>query len=225
MEYKFENPNLLQACKDAIHPNNQLPAVTLKCPHCSNLGTFVTGFGGATYLKAGLGEAVAKIACNATMRICPNVDCKGVVLVVTVGQHILGSFPPQLIDVTTNELPPECAATLREAALCHSVGAYRASSMMVRRVLEEVCALNGATGPNLHQRIEALKKLVILPLPLFDAMAELKSLGNDAAHVEAKAYDNIGQEESEVSIQLAGEILKSLYQLKGLVSRLQSRRA
>jgi hypothetical protein len=92
--------------------------------------------------------------------------------------------------------------------------------MMVRRLLEEICAENSASGQNLHNRLAALKSLVVLPQPLFEAMNELKALGNDAAHVEAKAYDNIGREEAEDSIELAKEILKALYQLKGLVARL-----
>jgi hypothetical protein len=95
---------------------------------------------------------------------------------------------------------------------------------MVRRLLEEVCADNNAQGSDLHQRLEALKALVVLPQALFDAMGELKALGNDAAHVKAKAYDNIGRAEAEDSIGLASEILKALYQLKGLVARLQARK-
>ena len=82
--------------------------------------------------------------------------------------------------------------------------------MMVRRLLEEICAENSASGQNLHNRLAALKILV--------------ALGNDAAHVEAKAYDNIGREEAEDLIELAKEILKALYQLKGLVARLQARK-
>jgi Domain of unknown function (DUF4145) len=95
---------------------------------------------------------------------------------------------------------------------------------MVRRLLEEVCADNNAQGPNLHQRLQALKGNVVLPHALFDAMGELKALGNDAAHVEATAYDDIGREEAADSIELAKEILKALYQLKGLVARLQARK-
>ena len=65
----------------------------------------------------------------------------------------------------------------------------------------------------------------MLPEPLFEAMNELKALGNDAAHVEAKVYDNIGADEAQDSIELAKEIVKALYQLKGLIARLQARRA
>lgn len=96
--------------------------------------------------------------------------------------------------------------------------------MMVRRLLEEICTLNNANGSTLHEKLKALKNLITLPQSLFEAMSELKALGNDAAHVEAKEYDNIGREEAEDSIELAKEILKSLYQLQSLVSRLQSRK-
>jgi len=40
-------------------------------------------------------------------------------------------------------------------------------------------------------------------------MNELKALGNDAAHVEAKAYDNIGREEAEDSIELSKSTLSA----------------
>ena len=53
-------------------------------------------------------------------------------------------------------------------------------------------------------------------------MSELKALGNDAAHIEAKAYENIGEEEASASIDLAKEILKARYQLQSLVDRLQA---
>lgn len=43
-------------------------------------------------------------------------------------------------------------------------------------------------------------------------MDELKALGNDAEHIEAKAFANIDKEEAELSIELAQEILKARYQ-------------
>jgi hypothetical protein len=72
--------------------------------------------------------------------------------------------------------------------------------------------------------LASLKNTIVLPQLLFDAMNELKAIGNDAAHVEAKAYDNIGADEAEDSIELAKEIVKALYQLKGLITRLQARK-
>lgn len=61
-----------------------------------------------------------------------------------------------------------------------------------------------------------------MPPELLAAADELRLLGNDAAHIEAKAYDAIGPEESELAIELAKELLKAVYQYSSLVSRLQA---
>ena len=95
---------------------------------------------------------------------------------------------------------------------------------MVRRLLEEICEDNSAKGNTLHDRIKELEKKITLPQELFDAMGELKALGNDAAHVKAKTYNTIDEEEAADSIELAKEILKARYQLKGLVERLKDRK-
>ena len=60
--------------------------------------------------------------------------------------------------------------------------------MMVRRLLEEICADAGAEGKDLFKRLEILKTKVTLPQELFEAMTELKALGNDAAHIDARSY-------------------------------------
>ena len=134
-------------------------------------------------------------------------------------------LPSELIDFNSNGIPSSLLATLKEAISCHAAGAYRASAMMVRRLLEEICDESSATGRDLHARLIALRSKITLPEELFEAMGELKALGNDAAHITAKNYVNIGEDESADSIELAKEILKARYQLKGLVDRLRSRRA
>ena len=109
-----------------------------------------------------------------------------------------------------------------EAIKCHSNACYIATAIMVRRVLEELCSDQKAEGKHLHNRIEALKTIITLPVDLFEAMMELKILGNDAAHVVAKDYDNAGREEVEVALELAKELLKAVYQHSALVNRLRS---
>jgi hypothetical protein len=53
-------------------------------------------------------------------------------------------------------------------------------------------------------------------------MDELRLLGNDATHVEAKLYDQIGEPQVAIALELTKEILKGIYQLDSLVKRLQS---
>ena len=88
--------------------------------------------------------------------------------------------------------------------------------------LELLCEEHGAKGDNLQARIAGLKDKVTLPPALFAAMHELRLLGNDAAHVEARFYSDIGDDEIRASIALTKEILKSVYQMDALLKQLSN---
>lgn len=165
-----------------------------------------------------------KVSEIAGLRLCPNTECGALVFVVKTIDGSVISYPPQLIDFDATDLPPKILASLEEAVACHSAKAFRASALMVRRVLEEVCEDKAATGKNLKERVAALRSVAVIPDELFDAADELRILGNDAAHVEAKDYDAIGQAESELAIDLAKELLKAVYQYTSLVARLKALR-
>jgi hypothetical protein len=219
------DPNVFRA-DGGITQDVPLAAISVRCPHCRELGSFNTLGPAKTYSKGGhVGPNPVVATYYATIRICPNVKCKGLIFVIEDAHGAVEIEPPQLLDFNPEGLAPRLRQTLTEAIACHGSGAYRAAAMMVRRLLEEICDENNAEGANLHQRIAALRSTIVLPEPLFEAMNELKALGNDAAHVEARAYDNIGAEEAADSIELAKEIVKALYQLKGLIARLQARKA
>jgi hypothetical protein len=47
-------------------------------------------------------------------------------------------------------------------------------------------------------------------------------LGNDAAHIEAKTYQSVGEPEVRIAIDLAKELLQGAYQYKALLSQLTS---
>ena len=55
----------------------------------------------------------------------------------------------------------------------------------------------------------------------YRVLTDHRVLGNDAVHVNAKVYKNIGREEVEVALTFTKEILKAVYQYKGLLGKLQ----
>ncbi len=55
-------------------------------------------------------------------------------------------------------------------------------------------------------------------------MDHLRLFGNDAAHIESQNFSQVGQEEVEVGMLFAKEVLKAVYQYAGLVGRLKSLR-
>lgn len=226
-EFEFDNDNIFQADSN-LQPadNTSLETLSIRCPHCLHVGTFLTATAGLQWTKYQKGQSRTRGRnMRAFMRVCPNPQCTGIIFTISSGREFVRVLPPELIDFNAEGLPAKLLATLQEAISCHAAGAFRASAMMVRRLLEEICDESGATGKDLHARLITLRSKITLPEELFDAMGELKALGNDAAHITAKNYTQIGKDESEDSIELAKEILKARYQLKGLVDRLRARKA
>lgn len=160
------------------------------------------------------------ISCG--QRYCPNQECRGHIFVAHRQGKVIESYPPSTIDFDPNGIPGNVLASFDEAIRCHSVGCFMASALMVRRTLEEVCLDKGASGKDLKARIVDLRGKIVVPDELLDAMDELRLLGNDAAHIEAKSYDKVAADEIEVAIEFAKELLKALYQYTGLLSRLRS---
>jgi hypothetical protein len=166
------------------------------------------------------GAPFSKGVSTVGVRVCPNPECRGIVLVVIDSNNKAVVLPSEVLDFDSTDIPPAIAASLEEAIKCHSSQCYKAAALMVRRVLEELCEERGAAGDNLKQRIAALAKIVIIPQELIQAADHLRLLGNDAAHIEAKTYQTIGEPEVRLSIDLAKELLKGAYQYKGLLGRL-----
>jgi len=138
------------------------------------------------------------------------------------GGTVLRTYPAQRIDFDPKSIPERIVKTFTEALSCQAENLHVAAAIMIRRTLEELCEDKKATGGNLKDRIGALQSSVVLPKELFSALDDLRLLGNDAAHIEAKTYDAIGPAEIEVAIELAKEVLKAVYQLDNLVSRLRA---
>lgn len=200
-------------------------SMSLRCPYCRQMGSFsgakVNDISWTRTEKDQSGRAVAVGMRRAGIRQCPNLSCRGVVFIGVI-DNTVHTLPPEVIDFDATNLPARILASLEEAIKSHAAGCYRASALMVRRVLEELCEDKSATGNNLMARLKALGTTVIIPAELLAAADELRLLGNDAAHIEAKTYDQIGPDECAIAIELAKELLKAVYQYTSLVARLQA---
>lgn len=226
----YDDPNIFRSDGNFnVSDTSSDNTVQIRCPHCHSMGTFQTAVRRHIRYSKTIKNSSKSISypVEAHIRFCPNSECKSIVFTITQYHNKdvdTISFPPELLDFNAENLPDELTHTLNEAIICHSQGAYRASAMMVRRLLEELCHDCGAEGKSLYTRLKSLRTQITLPEELFDAMDELKALGNDAAHIEAKAFATIDREESQLSIELAQEILKARYQHRNLVDRLKARK-
>ena len=139
-------------------------------------------------------------------------------------QETLTTNPPETIDFDTSDVPAPIVSALEEAITSHANRCYKAAAMMIRKSLEELCLDREATGENLKKRLEALRGKIVLPADLFDGLDDLRLLGNDAAHVESRAYEAVGPEEVETGILFTKEVLKATYQYKSLKEKLAALR-
>lgn len=119
-------------------------------------------------------------------------------------------------------MPQPIVETFEEALECYKNECFSAAGMLVRKTLELLCDDRKAAGSDLKIRLADLRRVVILPEALLQAADNLRLLGNDAAHVKAKTYGDIGREEIDIAVELTIEILKAVYQYQGLVAKLEA---
>ncbi|UNC91645.1 DUF4145 domain-containing protein [Candidatus Contubernalis alkaliaceticus] len=198
-----------------VERHNNEESLNMRCPSCRQLGSF----------KSLLSECIRKHTGQQLIflghRVCPNEDCLAHVFIVwDSDRNIMISYPPELLDFDSSNIPPNIINIFEEALICHANKTFIASAIMVRRTLEELCNDKSAQGENLKEKIIALGNKVIIPSELLEGLDNLRLLGNDAAHVEAQIYQNIGKEEVELAIDVTKEVLKAVYQYASLVKRL-----
>jgi hypothetical protein len=198
----------------------QAPPLNLRCPECRRDVTFESlGWHDIQMVTPG-GYVYAG------QRKCGNPVCRSHLFVVLDGDHsVLTSYPPETLDFDATDIPPKVVAAFEEAIKCHAQQCYVASAIMVRKTLEELCADREATDNTLHDKIESLGKLVILPPAFLVGLHDLRLLGNDAAHLESRVYEDIGQEEVEVAVAVTKEVLKATYQYDGIMGSLAALKA
>jgi Domain of unknown function (DUF4145) len=129
------------------------------------------------------------------------------------------------LDFDASALPESVQDPLEEAIACHSAECFRAAAVMVRRALEAVCEEQGVKGKNLYDRIEQLGARIVLPKAFVRSLQNLRLLGNDAAHIEAKVYEEVGEREIVAAIDVAKVILQATYQMGSILDELEGLKA
>ena len=189
--------------------------VSSRCPACRQRATF-DQVGGDS--RVAIENQLPVIA---GQRSCPDPQCHAHLFFIKVGK-VLVTYPPETIDFDSTALPSGVQRALEEAVTCHANQAFIAAAIMVRKTLEELCRDREAKGEHLWARIKALRDSVILPAQLFDGLEDLRLLGNDAAHVESRTYENVGREEVEIALEFTKEVLKAVYQYSTLLAKIRS---
>ena len=202
--------------------NNSSTNIATRCPHCGHYGTFISVAGSDVntyHHEQNRGEVNDYFL---GIRKCPNLNCNGHLFFISDNTRtVLLTSPTETIPFDKENIPEKVLTAFGEAIKCHSNSCFIASAIMIRKTLEEICLDRGAIGKNLFKKLEDLGTKILIPQELLEGMNELRLLGNDAAHIEAQTFNEIGKEEIEISLEFAKEILKAVYQYENLLSRLK----
>ncbi len=200
------------------YKNDRAANISTRCPHCGHYGSFLS-VGSNDVCVVSSGGYLEKIL---GIRKCPNYRCNGhLFFIVNNNNDVLLTSPSETIPFDKENIPERVLNAFEEAIKCHSSSCFIAAAIMIRKTLEEICIERGATGKNLLKKLEDLGNKILIPQELLTGMNELRLLGNDAAHIEAQTFAEIGKEEIEVSLEFAKEILKAVYQYENLLARLR----
>jgi len=95
-----------------------------------------------------------------------------------------------------------------------------AFGVLLRRVLELICIDKGATGNNLHQKLQNLAVQNVIPGRLSDMALKLKDLGNIGAHAE---LGDLTLFEVPILESLCVAVLEYVYYAPMLISEVEAR--
>lgn len=196
----------------------------MRCPACHIAGTFDAR--GAD-LRVDGDVSLSSLGLVSAERVCPNPECRALVFVIydRGSGAIRASYPPERFDFDASDLPEEVKEPLEETIDCHAHENYKAAALMIRRTMEAVCSDRGAEGKTLFDRIEALGEKVVLPKEMINGLHDVRLLGNDAAHVEARDYLEVGKDEVEAALTISKLILAAAYQTGAAMEALQRLKA
>lgn len=124
---------------------------------------------------------------------------------------------------TFGDVPSHIAEAASEAHSCHSISAYRASTLMARSVIEATAKEKGVVNGTLFKKIDALAELGLLRAHIKAAAHEIRHFGNDMAHGDF--ISPVIEEESTLVLTLMGEVLDDVFQSPARVKKAMAARA
>ena len=126
-------------------------------------------------------------------------------------QSALESFWPTGIphERIPENVPVHIQKELREAELCMSVEAWRASAAMLRSTLEKILIANGYDDRKLYQKIESAgSDGVITSARRQRAQDIVRTLGNDGLHEE---WREVTQDEVDAAHKYVARVIEDFY--------------
>lgn len=195
-------------------PETKAKKTTYRCPYCGVLATLTP-----------LQWVNEHCICQ-----CDNPECNEIFYskVKTTGESmhndgtselefkVLETYP-KYVAQRHESIPQNIWNDYLEACRCYDVGAFKATVVMCRRLLQNVCLDRGAKKKDEKGNWTTLKNQIKHAFPekdysLIHEIAEgMKYFGDYGAHPQDDGIDNVTKEESKELLDFANSILETAY--------------
>lgn len=115
------------------------------------------------------------------------------------------------------DVPDEISRAADEAHRCYSIGAYRATLILARAVVEASAKAKGVTTGALFKKIETLHAQGIIREVIKDVAHDVRDAGNEMAHGDF--VTQVSEEEAEEILFLMGKVLDDVFQTPAMTAR------
>lgn len=132
-------------------------------------------------------------------------------------------FPKDAIVRKVVDVPMGIDEAAGEAIAALTIGAYKASVLMCRAVIEATAKNHGITGGTLAGKINALQEQRIITPATGEAAHEVRLLANDMAHGDFATATVTDAEAAEI-VEITEGILEEVYQRPARTARARERR-
>ena len=145
-------------------------------------------------------------------------SCQNVVMLKNHGETIYPSPLPPPIDERIIEA---VKIDLKEAKLCFSVSAFKATVVLSRRALKSICIDKGASKKKkLYEQIQDLANNDVITNDLKEWATEVRYIGNEGAHPD----EEINSEDAEAILKLTEQIANVIYIMPEMARELRQKR-
>jgi hypothetical protein len=212
----------------SVPPNAEPAKTSYRCPHCGVLTT-------VTPIKWTLNDWICKCdndKCGKTFYA--QVKYTGAI-VGHSGEKSLLSFAivetyPKYVPERHESIPDNIWQDYLEACKCNDADAFKATVVMCRRMMQNVCLYQGAKNKDSNGKWISLKNQIKEAFPdkdysLIHTLAdEIKYLGDYGAHPQDDGIDVVKKEDSKEMLDLAYSILEIAYINPWKIKRLLEKR-
>lgn len=157
---------------------------------------------------------------------CQNPKCKKLILAETNQEgEIEGIYPAGSFELDSNKITDaEIISDFREAGLCLSVGCFKASMVMSRRVLQRCLKFQGCTERMLVDAIDHAINNGIIRKALCGIATEIREYGNIGAHPDDDQLSNIDKDKAKHILDFARLLIEEFYEIPATAEQLRKDR-